>query len=282
LRLGAECHLEFTKRGDMKLSQAIRTARMAGFPAILISAVVTTTTITGGNAPAQAAARIIPKPAALVNHTYVKTFKPAELYGWRYPTNDPGNCTPNPSEVSNAGSAVVVKTTGANGDCTSIESLHTYPVSDGYVYEAKVYFSAIPGTKQFADWNSFWMYGSDWPVDGEVDAVETTFGTQFVSYHYGTRNSEVSTCNRSNGCDFSAGAITAKSANIEPGWHIVDIAYGDHRIQIFYDGHLYTTIAGRFVNPKPAWITFSAGSSRLMDRVNVPGEVKVQWLRVFK
>lgn len=266
----------------MKLSHAIRAARIAGFPAILISAVITTTAITSGNAPAQAAARIVPYPAALVNHPYVKTFDPAELYGWRNPTNDPGNCAPNPSEVSDAGSAVVVHTTGANGDCATIQSLHTYPVSDGYVYEAKVYFSAIPGTQQFADWNAFWMYGNDWPVDGETDAVETTFGTQFVSYHYGTNNSEVSTCNVSNHCDASAGPITPRSANITPGWHIVDIAYGDHRIQIFYDGHVYTTIAGSFVDPKPSWITFSAGSSSSMDQVNIPGEVAVQWLRVFK
>jgi hypothetical protein len=266
----------------MNVSHAISAARLTALPAAAIStAFVTAITLTG-TSPARAAVRTVPYSAALVNHKYVRAFTPAQLYRWRNPANDPGNCAANPAQITRNATEVVVHTTGANGNCASIESTHTYPVTDGSVYEAKVYFSAVPGTDKFADWNSYWLYGSDWPVAGETDAVETTFGTQFVSYHYGTNNSVVSTCNASNNCDANAGTIKAKRANIKAGWHIIDVAYGDHRIQVFYDGRLYTTIAGSFVKPKPVWITFSAGSLSSMDKAGVPGEVAVQWVRAFK
>jgi hypothetical protein len=262
----------------MHFRRAISTARLATFSTVVIAA-----TAFIGHAPAaQAASHAAPYPKALANRTLVTTIGRSELYKWRNPKNDPGNCPANPKQVSAHGSAVAVVTTGKSGNCSEIQSLHTYPVSNGYVYEAKVYFSAIPGTKQFADWDSFWMYGNNWPVGGEIDSVETTFGTQYMSYHYGSKNSEVSTCNKSNHCDSGAGVIKPRSKNIKPGWHIVDIAYGRHSIQVYYDGRLYGTVSGSFVKPSPAWITFSAGSSGSMNKTGVKGTIAVKWLRVFK
>jgi hypothetical protein len=266
----------------MKFSHAISAARLIAFPAAAISTAFITAITMSGATPAHAAARTVPAVASLRNHPYVATFTPADMWAWRNPTNDPGNCPANPSQITHNATMVVVHTTGANGNCAAIESRRTWPATDGYVYEARVYFSAIPGTDEFADWNSYWLYGSDWPVDGEFDAVETTFGTQFVSYHYGTNNSEVSTCNESNDCDAGVGVMSPKRANIKPGWHTIDVVYGNHRIALFYDGKLYTIVAGSFVNPKPVWITFSAGSSSSMDKAGVHGEVAVQWVKVFK
>lgn len=262
----------------MHFRRAISTARLA----IISSAVIAATVFIGQTPAAQAASLPAPYPKALKGRAYVETFGRTQLYKWREPQTFPGNCPANASQVSDHGAAVAVVTTGKNGNCSSIQSLHTYPVSNGYVYEAKVYFSAIPGTKQFADWDSFWMYGNKWPSGGELDAVETTFGTQFLSYHYGSSNSAVSTCNKSNGCDPSAGVVKALSANIKPGWHIIDIAYGSHRIQVFYDGREYASISGSFVNPKSAWITFSAGSSTTQNKTGIRGTIAVKWLRVYK
>jgi hypothetical protein len=262
----------------MHFRRAMSTARLASISTVVIAA----SALIGLTSAAQAASHPAPYPKALKGRTYVETFGRTQLYTWRNPKNDPGNCPANPSQVSDHGSAVAVVTTGKNGNCSSIESPHTYPVSSGYVYEAKVYFSAIPGTKQFADWDSFWMYGSNWPSGGELDAVETTFGTQFLSYHYGSSNSEVSTCNKSNGCDTSAGVVKPLSANIKPGWHIVDIAYGSHKIQVFYDGRAYASISGSFVSPQPAWITFSAGSSTTANKTGIRGTIAVKWVRIYK
>lgn len=228
------------------------------------------------------ASAVKPLPAALADHPYSMSFTPAQLYAWRFPKNEPGGKPCNPSHVSLESGDVSVNTNGRQGDCGVIQSLHEYPTVSGYVYEARVYFSAIPKSRQFANWDSYWMYGNNWPVDGETDAVETTFGTQFVTYHYGKNNSSVSTCNRANGCDSKAGPLEPLSPNIEPGWHTVDIAYGRKRIQVFYDGRLYVSIAGGFVTMKPAWITFSAGSDSSMNKTGIPGSVKVAWVRVFR
>ena len=261
----------------MHFRRAISTARLTTISAVAIAA----SALIGLAPTAQAASHPAPYPKALKGRAYAETFGRTQLYTWRNPKNDPGNCPANPKQVTDHGAAVAITTTGANGNCSSIESPHTYPVNNGYVYEAKVYFSAIPGTKQFADWDSYWMYGNNWPAGGEIDSVETTFGTQFVSYHY-ANNGQVSTCNKSNGCDPSAGVIKPLSANIKPGWHIVDIAYGSHRISIYYDGRLYASVSGSYVNPKPAWITFSAGSSKTANKTGVHGTIAVKWLRVFK
>ena len=231
---------------------------------------------------AMSSARTVkPFPAALKNHPYARSFTPAQLYAWRFPQNEPGGKPCNPSHVKQEGRDVSVQTNGKQGDCGVIQSPHEYPTGNGYVYEARVYFSSMPKSSKFADWNSYWMYGNNWPVDGETDAVETTFGTQFVTYRYGKGNSTVSTCNRANGCDDKAGPLYPQSPNIRAGWHTVDIAYGWKRIQIFYDGRSYVSIAGRFVTMKPAWIVFSAGSDSSMDTIGIPGNVKVAWVRIF-
>jgi hypothetical protein len=231
------------------------------------------------------AANPVPLPPPLRNHHFVTEKDAAELYAWGPGENDPGNCVANRKEIHANASSVTLSTTGKSNDCTDIESPHTYPTTNGYVYEADVYFS------NFKDWPSFWMYGNNWPSGGEIDAVEALFGANYVTYHYGSISDPkyVSTSNNT---------IKALSKNIRPGWHIIDISFGAcgkgcGAISVWYDGRLYATVSGRFVvnGPHdPYWITFSEGScSQPKEKVNVcapgadgvPGYVKVKWLRIF-
>lgn len=81
-----------------------------------------------------------------------------------------------------------------------LESPHTYPTVDGYVYETRVDFS------NWTQWDSFWMYGSNWPVAGEIDATEGGDGINAISYHYEGADgpASMSSCNDRNNCDSSA------------------------------------------------------------------------------
>jgi hypothetical protein len=78
------------------------------------------------------------------------------------------------------------------GRCTSVQSPAQLPAKPGYVYEIK--FNA----SSFDDLPAVWAYGSQWPRQGEIDAVEANFGVNYVIWHDAacngqTTSSELST-----------------------------------------------------------------------------------------
>jgi hypothetical protein len=241
----------------------------------------------------------VPLPAPLANHPYGTTKTGAQIAAWGPGSNAPGNCTsPNTSEIStNSSGYAVLKTSGATGDCVDLESPHTYPTVDGYVYETYVNFS------NWTQWDSFWMYGSNWPLAGEIDATEGGDGINAISYHYEGANGPASesSCNDTNGCDSSATPLTTEPRNpeISPGWHTIDISFGTcgsgcGAIDVWYDGQLYGTVSGANVlnggsQDDPFWITYSTGSCNAegVDVCNssnggqTGGTVTIAWLRIF-
>ena len=95
--------------------------------------------------------------------------------------------------------------TGANPGCAHIRSQFTVPTS-GDVVEAMVWLpslssaATVDGSSYPAgtllDWTSMWTDGAgatngteNWPADTEVDAVETQYGTNYISIHYGSVSS---------------------------------------------------------------------------------------------
>jgi hypothetical protein len=235
---------------------------------------------------AAGAANPVPYPAALVNHPFAKQFNPSDLAGpaWNAPANDPGNCAPNPSQIHlNSSGYAELDTNGNTGNCTNSQSPHTYPTKDGYVYEAKIYVST------YANWPAFWMYGDNWPSQGEIDAMEINYGQNCVTWHYGTNasNQQPSTC-------FNGGLTpTAGVPNIKANaWNIVDIAFGGNRIEVFYNGKSYVTIPETLTNDTsdPMWITFSQGSCATSNGnvcvngtqgIGTSGNLQIQYLRIF-
>ncbi len=253
-------------------------------------ALAATVSVMAGSTQVANASAPVPYPAALANHPFAKQWNPSDLVSsqWNAPANSPGNCAPNPSQVFINGSGYAeLGTNGQPGNCVSIESPHEYPTVDGYVYEADIYFST------WENWSSYWMYGNDWPQDGEIDSVEANYNANYVTWHYGANNSTIGTGPWNNQ------VVQPTSANIAPGWHIVDIAFGGNRIQLFYDGHPYVTLPETLTakTDNPMWITFSTGSCDDQTQSNpqgpnecanngtlgigVAGNVQIKWLRAF-
>jgi hypothetical protein len=216
----------------------------------------------------------------------VTSWSPAQIASspWNGPANDPGNCPANPSAVMlNSSGYAELDTTGQTNDCTSVQTPQTVPTRPGYVYEADVYFS------NFQDWPAFWMYGSNWPNQGEIDAVEANFAVNYVSWHYGTASDqlEIST----NPWTYAGKATaTPVSTNIAPGWHVVDIAFTSSGVSVYYDGSLYVSIPESVTTPgdDPMWLTVSDGSCAsggnnvcATGALGTPGNAQVKYIREF-
>jgi hypothetical protein len=203
-----------------------------------------------------------PLPSGLAGHPLVHQFSAQTISSspWNQPPNAPGSCPANPGAVSlsSAGNAQLA-TTGQAGNCTSIQSPQQLPTSPGYVYEIK--FSA----SSFDDWPSVWAYGTQWPQQGEVDAVEANFGANYASFHSAACNSQTSSSVLSTDpwaydCKTTADPV---GANITAGgWNTVDIAFTGTGVSIYYDGHLYVSLSEALTpaGNDPMWLTVSDGS----------------------
>jgi hypothetical protein len=235
--------------------------------------------------PLPAAAVVQPLPAALHGHPLAATYSPRTLVSapWADPANHPGNCpTVNSHAVVNAAGYAQISTSGVRNDCRSIQSPRPLPTRPGYVYEALINFSS------FHDWPAFWMYGPNWPQQGEIDAVEGGPGASFVTWHQGGGNP-----------DFTVGPdpwddrtvpYAGFAHDIKPGvWTTVDISFTTSGVDVYYNGSLYVHIPERVTTSggDPMYVTISEGSCDSAG-VNVcnggsspHGTVQVRYLRVF-
>jgi hypothetical protein len=234
-------------------------------------------------ASAAAIKTIKPLPASLSGYHLIKEFTGTDIAGpaWNAPANNPGGCPPNPAQISlTPQGAAEMQTTGDAGNCVEAESPQPYPTTAGYVYEASVYDSS------FKDWGGFWSYGNNWPGGGEMDTVETIWGQNYVSYHYGYDNTTLST----GPWEHQRHTLNPVGKNITIGWHIIDVAYFANKIEVFYDGHLYVAIVSSHIARVPAWIVFGDGSCKSAtynscasaSDIGLAGNFKVKWLRIFR
>ena len=155
---------------------------------------------------------------------------------WDEPQNAPGGCQANPREVHrNAHGYAELDTTGATGNCTSIQSPTLTTTKPGMVYEADIYFSTFKGT-----WPALWMYGNDQPDQGELDAAEDNYGVNYLTWHYAPCNSKASSSTISTGpwqYDCKTNAPAPRTRDITaPGWNIVDIAFTATGFSAYYNG----------------------------------------------
>lgn len=224
-------------------------------------------------------------------YVLTESYTPAQLYTWRFPTNQPGGWTCTVAQVQPYPSAIALHTTGANGNCAVIQSTSLFPTTSG-VIEARIYLSAIPGQPtQIADWAAMWMYGPNWPTDGEIDAVESSYGVSAVTYHYGSSDPSSPDYNlvyttyrplyQANGSGVYAQPLTVTGPNVEPGWNTVDIVFSTNEVQIYYNGTLYTTAEGSYITGKPAYLVFDDVSESGENILGTPGNLLVRYVRVF-
>jgi len=256
--------------------------------AVLVAAAVLTSHPQAASAAAQK-----PYAAALAaGHPFVSQVIPAAMTTarWDEPQNAPGGCQANPGEVHrNAQGYAELDTTGATGNCTSIQSPTVTATKPGMVYEADIYFSTFNGT-----WPSLWMYGNNTPDQGELDAVEDNYGVNYLTWHYASCDGQASSSTISTGpwqyaCKTNAPAPQTRNITA-PGWNIVDIAFTATGFSVYYNGKLYDSIKENVTTPgkDPMWLTVSQGSCEqptfnacATGTTGKPGNVQVRYIKVF-
>lgn len=195
-----------------------------------------------------------PLPAALAGLRLAQSFSPPTLSSppWSKPSNAPGNCTaPNSSAHLNAAGLAEIDTTGANGDCVSLQSPVLLPTKPGTVWEWKGTFSS------FQDWPAFWGSGPKWPNQGEIDAVEGGPGASSVTWHQAGNhtigpdpwdNQRVPLAGNPN---IAAGVLTT-----------VDVSFTATGVDTYYQGKLYVHIPESVTTGgnDPMYVTISEGS----------------------
>jgi hypothetical protein len=182
-------------------------------------------------------------------------------------------------------------TTGKPGSCVAIISPNTYS-SD--VIEARIDFPALPGKAgTIANWTALWLTDqATWPVNGELDAVETepVTGKNAVSWHSGPNSSSVFVASTDG---FQPTKLPIQGPNLTPGWHTVDIVYTKGFFAVYYDGHQYTNytsskvtgsalnlILNSTVTPKTdaAWQAIGGPE---VNSDSSPATIAVKYLRIW-
>lgn len=190
--------------------------------------------------------------------------------------------------VSKAGSATLT-TTGTPGSCGALISPGAYTSG---VVEASIYFPAVPGkASTLANWTGVWLSGQTWPNDGELDGteVEPVDATNAVTYHSGTSASVFSASTS----PYTTTRLPIKTANIKPGWNMVDIVFRQGFFAVYYNGHLYTSytsshVVGKPMNvyitnvntPNTTWVVQHIGAPPV-NSTKSPVSVQVKYLRIW-
>lgn len=218
----------------------------------------------------------------------------AELASWN---QTPSFCrevswgVPDGAVTTAATGDALLTTTGKPGSCVGIISPGAF--SSGVV-EADIDFPALPGKPgTIADWTALWLTDqATWPVDGEIDAVETepATGVNAVSYHWGTRSKalEMST-------DGFApnGKIAVYGPNLTPGWHVVDVVFTKGYFAVYYDGKEFASATSSVITGSALNILLNSSvtpdTSALRKTIggtpknsdSSPATVQVKYLKVW-
>ncbi|MGH3278717.1 MAG: glycoside hydrolase family 16 protein [Trebonia sp.] len=207
----------------------------------------------------------------------------------------PGNSwqVPDGTVGYDPGGDVTLLTTGKPGSCVALVSKET--VSSGVV-EADIDFPAVPGKPgTIANWTSVWLTNQDdWPVDGELDAVEAepATGKNAVAYHWGASSQSVQEVSTDGFAQ--DGNLPVKGPNLTPGWHVVDVVYTKGSFAVYYDGKLFSSgtdsaITGAPVNliisssvtPDTAAVEQTIGGTAPVNSDSSPATIAVKYVKVW-
>lgn len=246
-----------------------------------------------------------PYASALSNYTTLaQSYTASQMISqnWAQDANDTqeggSTCSLSNTTYDSANTAVKLYTSASGKDCADIRSATTVPTKNA-VIESKIYMPGSSSTSML-DWGSFWTDGANasgqenWPITGEVDAVETQFGQSYVSIHCGCMQdynastdspTEVWTTEPSGWEDKDTTYAKGSGSNIGPGWTVVDIAFDSNgSASIYYNGTLYVTVPASALtwNTGHTYVVWgiSAGYSTSGWPTGAAAE-EVQYLKVF-
>jgi hypothetical protein len=238
--------------------------------------------------------------------------------GWAQDANTTeeggGTCPVANATYSSSLNAVVLTTAGlpynsSSTDCAHVRSQYTVPTS-GDVVEAEIWLPSLSSAETFGgsgypagtllDWASMWTDGAnsangseDWPADTEVDAVESQYGTNYVSIHYGSVSSSggstgIWTTEPKGWEGTKAIYATPNSGvpNVQGGWNVVDIEFTSTVANIYFNGALYVTVPANVLSHKPAYLNFGISGPNGNDPNYPmwpagPATEDVQYVKVF-
>jgi hypothetical protein len=268
----------------------------------------------------QSAAHAAPYAPALSSYTTLtQSYSASDIIhaDWAQRANDTregnGTCPVGNTAYSSSLDAVVLTTNGKPSTdttgCAHIRSQHTVPTS-GDVVEAKIKLPGLSKARTFdgtsypagtlLDWTTMWMNGADstngaesWPADTEIDPVETQYGRNYITVHYGspTGNGD-STGNWTTlpegwaGADATYAKPNPRVPNVQPGWNVVDIEFTRTVANIYFNGKRYITIPARALSHKPTYLDFGISGANGSDPNNGtwpsgPGTEDVKYVKVF-
>ena len=291
---------------------------------VALAAAITGSLVPAASASAattlQSAAPAAPYAPALSSYTTLaQSYSARDIIndGWAGYANDTnegnGTCPVANTTYSSSLDAVVLTTTGqpttVTTACAHIRSQHTVPTS-GDVVEAKIWLPGLTSAQAFGgttypagtlvDWATMWTNGANttngaesWPADTEIDPVETQYGTNYLTVHYGSRTaSGDSTGNWTTlpqgwaGAGAIYGTPDAGVPNVRAGWNVVDIEFTSTVANIYYNGELFTTVPASVLSHDPAYLDFGISGPNGYDPNNPewpagPATEDVQYVKVF-
>ncbi len=286
------------------------------------AAAATTAPPVTATAAAGSSTAAVPYAGALASYNVLaQSYSATDIMndGWAQAANDTAEggqtCPVANTSYSAALNAVVLTTAGqpsapgSNTDCGHIRSQFTVPTS-GDVVEAEIWLpslasaATVNGTTSPAgtllDWASMWTDGADttngtenWPADTEIDAVETQYGANYVSAHYGSAaaggGSTGDWTTEPQGWEPAGATYTtpnAGAANVQAGWNVVDIEFTATDANIYINGTLFVTVPGSVLSHDPAYLDFGISGPNGADANSAawpagPATEDVAYVKVF-
>jgi hypothetical protein len=224
-----------------------------------------------------------------------------------------GTCPVANTSYSSSLNAAVLTTTGQPTTvataCAHIRSQHTVPTS-GDVVEAKIWLPGLGSAQTFGgttypagtllDWTTMWTNGANytngpesWPADTEIDPVETQYGANYLTVHYGSATPNGgSTGNWTTmprgwaGAGATYATPNAGVPNVHPGWNVVDLEFTSTVANVYFNGNRYITIPASALSHKPAYLNFGISGPNGSDPNHATwpsgrGTEDVQYVKVF-